>query len=167
MSRQNCRRITQSTGPVLDNLYRDVSNTVRCGNLPLGVETGAEDLEDGYWSRVRKPGRTNSGRIDGDRGSHGGLLFDLHLYRHRRGDVGTDVNQLVTPGGRRVLAQRPSVPRSPAYRSRNIRRRMNKCPYCEEIVSRPIAEAVETNTREMVVLISCPFCLKILGVTRI
>jgi len=44
---------------------------------------------------------------------------------------------------------------------------MNKCPYCEEIVSRPIAEAVETNTREIVVLISCPFCLKILGVTRI
>jgi len=42
---------------------------------------------------------------------------------------------------------------------------MNKCPYCNQIVSRPIAQAVGFTNNEVVVLVSCPFCLKIVGVT--
>ena len=44
---------------------------------------------------------------------------------------------------------------------------MNKCPHCDEIVSRPVAQAVESANGEIVVLVSCPSCLKIIGVTRL
>jgi|GEM_PF-737663 uncharacterized protein with PIN domain len=44
---------------------------------------------------------------------------------------------------------------------------MNKCPHCNQIVSRPIAQAVESTNKEVVVLVSCPSCLKIIGVTRL
>ncbi len=47
----------------------------------------------------------------------------------------------------------------------NNRGNMNKCPYCNQIVSRPIAQAVESTNNQVVVLVSCSFCLKIVGVT--
>ena len=47
----------------------------------------------------------------------------------------------------------------------NNRGNMNKCSYCNQIILRPIAQAVESTNNEVVVLVSCPFCLKILGVT--
>jgi hypothetical protein len=51
--------------------------------------------------------------------------------------------------------------------NRDEQQPMNTCPYCNEFGSRPIAQAVETNNREVVVLVSCPSCLNILGVTRL
>ena len=47
----------------------------------------------------------------------------------------------------------------------NNRGNMNKCPYCNQIVSRPIAQAVGFTNNEVVVLGRCPFCLKTVGVT--
>jgi len=44
---------------------------------------------------------------------------------------------------------------------------MNKCPHCDQIVSRPVTQAVETANSEVVVLVSCPSCLKIIGVIRL
>jgi len=44
---------------------------------------------------------------------------------------------------------------------------MNKCPYCDEIVSRPLSQLVATTNADIVVLVSCPSCLKIIGVTRL
>ena len=49
----------------------------------------------------------------------------------------------------------------------NNRGNMNKCPYCNQIVSRPIAQAVGFTNNEVVVLVSCPSCLKIIGVARL
>jgi uncharacterized protein with PIN domain len=49
----------------------------------------------------------------------------------------------------------------------NNRGNMNKCPYCNQIILRPIAQAVESTNNEVVVLVSCPSCLKIIGVTRL
>ncbi len=43
---------------------------------------------------------------------------------------------------------------------------MNKCPYCDETVSQPLSQVVATTNAVIVVLISCPSCLKIIGVTR-
>jgi len=43
---------------------------------------------------------------------------------------------------------------------------MNKCPFCDQIVSRPIFQAVEATNEEVVILVSCPACFSILGVTR-
>ena len=49
----------------------------------------------------------------------------------------------------------------------NNRGNMNKCSYCNQIILRPIAQAVESTNNEVVVLVSCPSCLKIIGVTRL
>jgi len=43
---------------------------------------------------------------------------------------------------------------------------MNKCPFCDQIVSRRIVQAVEAANGEVAVLVSCPACVSILGVTR-
>jgi hypothetical protein len=43
---------------------------------------------------------------------------------------------------------------------------MNKCPFGDQIVSRPIVRAVEAANGEVVVLVSYPACFSILGVTR-
>ena len=60
-----------------------------------GVETNAEILEESYWPRVRKPGRTDPVRNYGYRRRLGSFRFNLHLYRLRRVDIGSDVNQPV------------------------------------------------------------------------
>ena len=39
----------------------------------------------------------------------------------------------------------------------NNRGNMNKCPYCNQIILRPIAQAVESTNNEVVVLVSCHF----------
>ena len=43
---------------------------------------------------------------------------------------------------------------------------MNKCPFGDQIVSRPIVQVVEAANGEVVVLVSCPAWFSILGVTR-
>ena len=43
---------------------------------------------------------------------------------------------------------------------------MNKSLFCDEIVSRRIVQAVEAANGEVAVLVSCPACVSILGVTR-
>ena len=43
---------------------------------------------------------------------------------------------------------------------------MNTCPFCDQIVSRPIVQVVEAANGEVVVLVSCPAWFSILGVTR-
>ena len=43
---------------------------------------------------------------------------------------------------------------------------MSKCPFYDQIVFRPIVRAVEAANGEVVVLVSCPPCFSILGVTR-
>ena len=59
-----------------------------------------------------------------------------------------------------LSVHRPRIP------IRNIDPKMNRCPFYDQIVFRPIVQAVEAANGEVVVLVSCPACFSILGVTR-